>query len=1385
MIRIKQSPDYFLNNKKVANTTIPYKHGEPISYYLKDINLEKKRVVILGKRVTDFTIIPQDDIEIIITPIVEDPITAIILVVAVVAGYKVFQMIFPGVDWFSFLKPRTPSFNGVGADESSPTYSWDGIRTLIDIGVPVPVIYGRHKIGGNVINQFLRVNTVDAVDKKDVSTEKTYLNLLLALCEGEISGISNIKINGNPIENYDGVESDYRLGTNDQSIIPEFGDLHNLQDMSVNLTSEDSDPSYTYTTVRNDIKVFELYLTFPQGLFRTTGSGGVKSWDVTFRVEYKLHTDSVFIDLGETTITAKNRSNFKRIYRKGGLEAGQYDIRVTRTSDDSDLTHVGDMSLTSVDEIITDDLSYPNTALLSIKALATDQLSGSTPDISCVVEGKKVLMPRVTQGGSSEEIITVEKNILGAHRGIQQNILELLREDNVVGCALDSVSAFEIGDSITLPEISEDPSFEGTFVVTNKDSEWNVLYWNQAGEYADIYDCGFILKALEDSKSYLKVADLSGLEIGMAFDVAGCLDSSFDGSFIIADLITEGSNYYIQYELDGTPSFVGEGGTISYEEVSEGDSGSVETVIPWEDYYWNPVTEKFELFYDGSECDWDGVTFEEQWGANPIWCLLDFITNTRYGLGNDVVINDTDEELHLAMAKYCEEKVNNGKGGWEKRYRMDVVLDAQAEPMDWFQKLATLFDGILFYSQGKIALRIDKLEDRSQSFGMGSIVNGSFQQSIKSIRDIPNIVEIQYLNEDKDYIQDSIIISDDESLNAGNPPRVKRMRAYTTKTSSAMRIGMRLLKAGKLSRKVNFKVGIGGIGCQPGDVIGVSNDIPLWGYSGRTKTDSTTSLIKLDHSIALETDKIYHILVKFEDDTSEERLVTNVPGNFSELTISPALTKAPPDFCEYFVGPIETINKPFRILGMTMDNRNEVAIQASEYDDDVYNYDNLNVPIDNYSELSFEIPLVENLSLKDHVVKLSDGTIENSIDVFFSKPEIGNRVRGYRAANIYLSDNDGNSWEYKGQTSQNSFSIVGGIESNTTYRVVVTSISSLGEERVIAGSPQRNIFVVGKAAPPSNVTGFIVNQNRDRLTFYWNAVGDVDLKGYEIRYGSDWDSGTAIAEFTTGTSFSILDFTTGEDQSYWIKAIDTSGNYSISATEATITINNIPFSNIVKEFFEQDSWSGTTDNTVVYDSAVRISEGEMSGIYTTPVRDNGYIATFKVGIRAVATKGGHYTLQSFPGLGLQDLPGWTLKGPKVLPGMVTFRIRTSEDNVVWSEWQGHKQADYYCRYFQLEMTLTRESVTDDIVCSELYYFTDLPDVDEFGLDEVTVAAAGKAIVFNKTFHENPSVNIDIRSGDGVFHKFIAAPDVTGFTIKLYDISGNEETGEFSYHAHGI
>ena len=63
----------------------------------------------------------------------------------------------------------------------------------------------------------------------------------------------------------------------------------------------------------------------------------------------------------------------------------------------------------------------------------------------------------------------------------------------------------------------------------------------------------------------------------------------------------------------------------------------------------------------------------------PAMCLLDLLTNTRYGLGDHVTDSNLDLFSFVAASKYANELVDDGQGGTEARFSCNVNIQTPRE----------------------------------------------------------------------------------------------------------------------------------------------------------------------------------------------------------------------------------------------------------------------------------------------------------------------------------------------------------------------------------------------------------------------------------------------------------------------------------------------------------------------------------------------------------------------------------------------------------------------------------------------------------------------------------------------------------------------------------
>lgn len=401
---------------------MPFKKGKPVSHYHKAPG--EWVYSINGHEVTLDTTVSDDDY-IVAMPKIEGKFFGVLLSIgmAVFTGGIASGAIFgiQSLIWRTVLsmaigmignavisKLTAPKVDRSNSEQST-TYGWGGTKTVTGQGYPLAVTYGRMKSAGMLLSR----HVISDGDKQ-------YLNLLYCAGEGELSKIEDIRINSNPISNYKDVQVDIRLGTNDQTVIPNFNDNFADQGLNYELKSD-----WSVQQVQGDAcDAIELTIGFPNGLYYSNDSGGMDKTSVTVDAEIrKVGTQEwqslplannkglsghvkkkpkqwFFLDKSNRDIANSNyaghiweatNSAFYRVFRFDNLEKAKYEVRMRCSGKDgTSLRHVNKVYWTQLTQIIYDDFVHPGKALIGIKALATSQLSGSDPDVSWIQERDKV-----------------------------------------------------------------------------------------------------------------------------------------------------------------------------------------------------------------------------------------------------------------------------------------------------------------------------------------------------------------------------------------------------------------------------------------------------------------------------------------------------------------------------------------------------------------------------------------------------------------------------------------------------------------------------------------------------------------------------------------------------------------------------------------------------------------------------------------------------------------------------------------------------------------------------------------------------------------------------------------------------------------------------------
>lgn len=185
----------------------------------------------------------------------------------------------------SMLPPATPTLSAV-SDEGSysgSSYGADGAKNVSEEGIPIPVVCGRFRVAGNLVSA-----------RTELDGDTQYLYLLLALCEGKLSAITNIKLNGTPISEF-GTNVEIirdRLGTANQTPIPWFND----NELMVFKGAKLMNTGYSQHTTSSEVDKLKINVIAPQGLIATNkNTGDTSAVEVFISAEYrKLGTTEWF-----------------------------------------------------------------------------------------------------------------------------------------------------------------------------------------------------------------------------------------------------------------------------------------------------------------------------------------------------------------------------------------------------------------------------------------------------------------------------------------------------------------------------------------------------------------------------------------------------------------------------------------------------------------------------------------------------------------------------------------------------------------------------------------------------------------------------------------------------------------------------------------------------------------------------------------------------------------------------------------------------------------------------------------------------------------------------------------------------------------------------------
>lgn len=528
---------------------------------------------------------------------------------------------------------------------------------------------------------------------------------------------------------------------------------------------------------------------------------------------------------------------------------------------------------------------------------------------------------------------------------------------------------------------------------------------------------------------------------------------------------------------------------------------------------------------------WDG-TFKPAYSNNPAWVYYDLCTHKRYGLG-ERLSGMVDKWRLYQIGQYCDELVDDGKGGQEPRFTVNVYIQKADDAYRVLQNLASVFRGLSFWDGTNIVVDSDTPKEPVYTFSPANVVGGEFAYTGTRARDRHTLAKVAWDNPDNAFNTEYELIPDEGAI-ARYGVKVLDIAAFgCTSKGQAQRAGLWALKAEQLeTQTVSFKTGLMGFIPQVGQVINVADNV----FAGRAISGKIVAVADNQKTITLDrvAGKVGDTLTVNGTDGVQSAKIVSVRDTV--LTLDKAVNAQSEHIWAIISDDLKL--KQFRILTIAQNDDATFDITALEYNAQKYK------AVDNGAIITNE-PFT--------VLKATPITAPNSVTLTASTRTVQGQavttltinweqVQGATAYIVKWRKDDGN-WQTLPKVSGQSVDIDGVYAG--AYVAQVQAVDSFDNESLATSS--QLIPITGKTGKPPrlaslNVQGVLFGMN---LEWAFNKGSD-DTNFTQIEVSPDGRSNiTTLGTFAYPTNkHEITGLQGGLTQFYRGRIVDKLGNTS-------------------------------------------------------------------------------------------------------------------------------------------------------------------------------------------------------------------------------------------------
>ena len=800
----------------------------------------------------------------------------------------------------------------------------------------------------------------------------------------------------------------------------------------------------------------------------------------------------------------------------------------------------------------------------------------------------------------------------------------------------------------------------------------------------------------------------------------------------------------------------------------------------------------------------------------PSMCLLDLLTNTRYGLGDHVTDSNLDLFSFVAASKYANTLVDDGTGSGaeEARFSCNVNIQSPKEAFAAINDLAGVMRCMPIWSAGSITISQDKETTASYLFNLANVGETGFTYQGSSLKQRHSVVSVSYFNMDSKEVDFEVV--EDAAAIAKFGTIIKQVKAFAcTSRNQAARLGRAILFAEQNeSETVTFSTSIdAGIVVRPGSVIEINDPVRAGARRGGRVVAATTTTITID---ALEQTGLPAlndnptISVILSDGTVETGSISDFTGAVITVnsvtkpdgTTASAFTSAPSTNAPYLISSTTLQTQLFRVIQVEEQDDINYTVSALSYVEGKYAFieNGTALPTRTISVLNAPASPPSNLTVTEQTIVIN--SIARSKLIVDWQPVVGSTQ--------YLVNYKVENGNYVSQTVFSSdFELLDTVKA--TYSFQVFSYNALGE---ISTNPTETTFTAqGKTALPDNVQNLTIepiNEQFIRLRFKQSTAIDVLHGGRVYVRHTNQTGGSAtfqsaqdIIEAVAGNATEVIaPALTG---TYLLKFQDDGGRFSAVAASTTLSLVQLLDSITVKtdrEDTDGTPYNGTKSN-LTFDSTLgglKLTDptANASGTYDfVDTLDLG--GTFSLVLKRHFQGVGFYTGDQFDNR-TDNIDTWTdFDGTIANDVNAKMAVRTTTDNPssspTYTSFNDFANGTFKGRGFQFRITLDTADTAQNMNLQQAGYTATMPSRTEQS-SVIASGAGAKAVTFTSPFFVGtsalgnlnsflPSVSIspqNMATGD---YFELSSISGTGFTVHFKNSSNASIDRNFTYSAVGF